>query len=552
MTKTKLLGVLCLLFFTLYNHSTNADNLNQRYYLAPMGSYINTDNRRNTDDSLGAHLTFGKSVNLNWDIEISGISNQLKRSIAVDEYRQLGILFDGVHYFNRTDTFAPYAVMGFGVFNTSFKSRNESRPVANIGMGFTSRLTSYGLKLRGDLRLQHDEGNLFSLTYAQDIVANIGLSVPLGKTNTPKIKPAIPLVVQDLDNDQDGVANTNDQCANTPIGTKTNQFGCPADSDGDGVFDLADVCPDTPQDSIIDQHGCIRDSDGDGIADLHDQCGNTPNGIDVNLNGCITDSDNDGIADNQDQCSQTRANSSVNSFGCEFDSDNDGIADSQDQCSQTPTNSSVNSFGCEFDSDNDGIADSRDQCSQTPTNSSVNSFGCEFDSDNDGVVDNRDQCANTPANLRTDNVGCEIDSDNDGIADSSDICPNTKLGAHIDSAGCDIRDIIATHKSVQFELNSHTLTSASKHALEAIAIRVQQDPSVVIHVAGFTDDTGPQKMNAQLSKHRADIVKDYLIGRGVPKANLISHGYGSSLPIANNTTRKGRILNRRVEFFVME
>ena len=41
---------------------------------------------------------------------------------------------------------------------------------------------------------------------------------------------------------------------------------------------------------------------------------------------------------------------------------------------------------------------------------------------------------------------------------------------------------------------------------------------------------------------------DYLIAQGVPAERLSSHGYGPSVPIADNSTKDGRAKNRRVEF----
>jgi outer membrane protein OmpA-like peptidoglycan-associated protein len=47
-------------------------------------------------------------------------------------------------------------------------------------------------------------------------------------------------------------------------------------------------------------------------------------------------------------------------------------------------------------------------------------------------------------------------------------------------------------------------------------------------------------------------VKRYLVGQGVSGSRLETVGYGESNPIASNSTRDGRALNRRVELQVLE
>ena len=52
------------------------------------------------------------------------------------------------------------------------------------------------------------------------------------------------------------MADTSDQCPNTPAGTKVDDKGCELDSDGDGILDSQDKCPDTPKGQRVDATGC--------------------------------------------------------------------------------------------------------------------------------------------------------------------------------------------------------------------------------------------------------------------------------------------------------
>jgi len=59
-----------------------------------------------------------------------------------------------------------------------------------------------------------------------------------------------------------------------------------------------------------------KDSDNDGVADSIDECPTTPAGAAVDSKGCALDSDNDGVADYKDQCLNSAAGAVVNKLGC--------------------------------------------------------------------------------------------------------------------------------------------------------------------------------------------------------------------------------------------
>lgn len=65
-------------------------------------------------------------------------------------------------------------------------------------------------------------------------------------------------------------------------------------------------------------------------------------------------------------------------------------------------------------------------------------------------------------------------------------------------------------------------------------------------IIGHTDSSGEETWNRHLSLARAQAVADYLAARGVARERLVARGAGSSAPMADNTTRYGRSLNRRI------
>lgn len=101
-----------------------------------------------------------------------------------------------------------------------------------------------------------------------------------------------------------------------------------------------------------------------------------------------------------------------------------------------------------------------------------------------------------------------------------------------------------------FALNSAELTPASEQALASLVSELEAYQEIsAIEVVGHTDATGEEDYNLQLSERRAASVEAFLQA-AYPDATVSSRGLGESSPIATNSTREGRALNRRVEIQV--
>ena len=112
-------------------------------------------------------------------------------------------------------------------------------------------------------------------------------------------------------------------------------------------------------------------------------------------------------------------------------------------------------------------------------------------------------------------------------------------------------DFVADQRSVvYFEHNSNELTQNAYQTLSKIIELTSRNSDSRITVEGFTDSHGDPVYNRQLSKFRADMVKNYLIGHGIAPANITSIGRGPENPIESNATFEGRAQNRRVEILV--
>ena len=81
------------------------------------------------------------------------------------------------------------------------------------------------------------------------------------------------------------------------------------------------------------------------------------------------------------------------------------------------------------------------------------------------------------------------------------------------------------------------------------AINKFNDPRVTIE--GHTDSTGSNDVNELLSQQRAESVRQYLVGNGIVRDDIVvAVGYGSVRPLATNATEEGRAINRRIDVIV--
>jgi len=75
--------------------------------------------------------------------------------------------------------------------------------------------------------------------------------------------------------------------------------------------------------------------------------------------------------------------------------------------------------------------------------------------------------------------------------------------------------------------------------------------NTVVDIEGNTDSTGSREINMELSKQRADAVKDYLAKkRGFPSSRMRTVGNGPDKPIETNASPEGREKNRRTDIKV--
>jgi outer membrane protein OmpA-like peptidoglycan-associated protein len=107
-----------------------------------------------------------------------------------------------------------------------------------------------------------------------------------------------------------------------------------------------------------------------------------------------------------------------------------------------------------------------------------------------------------------------------------------------------------------FDYDKATLKPQAEQALKKVAVVLSQFPESHVTVEGFTDSKGTQARNLDLSRERAQAVKNWLVKNGIAEANIATKGFGEGYPVAPNTNDNGgdnpigRALNRRVSIIV--
>ena len=105
---------------------------------------------------------------------------------------------------------------------------------------------------------------------------------------------------------------------------------------------------------------------------------------------------------------------------------------------------------------------------------------------------------------------------------------------------------------VLFAVGSPFIAESSKPVLERVAELLLDNPEGNLEVEGHSDTDGPEDINLDLSKSRAEAVMEFLISKGVDPNRISATGYGETrLKIDPEITAQDRADNRRIEFRVL-
>jgi NitT/TauT family transport system substrate-binding protein len=111
--------------------------------------------------------------------------------------------------------------------------------------------------------------------------------------------------------------------------------------------------------------------------------------------------------------------------------------------------------------------------------------------------------------------------------------------------------IATQRRSIYFDTGSANMSVDSRAIVDEIGSMMRAYENTVVDIEGNTDSTGSHAYNVELSKERAEAVKNYLMQKhGYPAARMRTKGNGPDNPIDTNNTTEGREKNRRTDIKV--
>ncbi len=127
-----------------------------------------------------------------------------------------------------------------------------------------------------------------------------------------------------------------------------------------------------------------------------------------------------------------------------------------------------------------------------------------------------------------------------------------KLRAELVGTGVQVKEVdgriyLIMPGNITFNTNEAVIKPNFSPVLDSVAKVIAEYNKTSVQVSGYTDNTGTDAINNSLSLQRANSVANHLRLRGVAGNRIIANGFGSSNPIASNSTAAGREQNRRVE-----
>lgn len=241
MLKNKLLPIVLLTLVNYLPQALAVDRYHEdrwqtddRWYIAPFGSFVKSGGDRHAKDGWGGGMGFGKMLDKHFNVEMKGFYEEFGGDNG--PWSLTGGTVDLQYYFVR-DKFSPYAVIGAGAMNSCASANCGIGAIGEAGAGFTYEVHDNFL-LRSDVRYRYN--NNFNAQIQpgtdefHDMVVNVGFVVPFGdkpkrveRAERPAPIAAAPAAPRStLDSDADGVPDSMDKCPGTLKGTRVDNSGC--------------------------------------------------------------------------------------------------------------------------------------------------------------------------------------------------------------------------------------------------------------------------------------------------------------------------------------
>lgn len=196
--------------------------------------------------------------------------------------------------------------------------------------------------------------------------------------------------------------------------------------------------------------------------------------------------------------------------------------------------------------------------------------GAPSDKDADKIPDSEDKCPDRAEDIddHEDGDGCpDIDNDLDRVLDIADKCNGEpeQYNGYQDDDGCpdtlpsDVDALRGTVEGLIYAEGETVVRESALPNIRKIVKLMTAHPSIRVVLIGHTDDREAKQfaekgqtvdleaLAADLSRARAEAVKQALIGEGIAGARIDVEGHGAEESVVDNDKPRGRLANRRVE-----
>jgi outer membrane protein OmpA-like peptidoglycan-associated protein len=134
---------------------------------------------------------------------------------------------------------------------------------------------------------------------------------------------------------------------------------------------------------------------------------------------------------------------------------------------------------------------------------------------------------------------------------SSDLAQASNAQASATGAKTEATNIQLARKEyafqdIQFALNRFNIAPEESRKLDEAANVLKGDSLLRLSIEGYTCSIGTAQYNLALGNRRANAVKEYLVGQGVPVERLQTISFGEERAKYDNSREETRKLNRRV------
>lgn len=282
-----------------------ADVLDDRWYVSPMYTYTDEDDRKSNNGN-GGTIAIGKPVSKFWNVEGALFGSEFASDGPGEpRYDEWGGKINALLVMRRNG-WSPYLTGGVGFVHTGRPDSpdDSTDPMAELGAGVIVPVNDYGMGIRaeGVYRYIDYDSDFPNVDHIDEKQANVGLYIPLERPQGQVDGPPPPVVDREpeiYDSDGDGVHDKVDACPNTVAGVPVDRHGCALQTTAPPQPEPAPVqvapvytqpAPVQVQPAVVGRteyrHETVEhDTDGDGVADRLDACPNTSVGA-VDEIGC--------------------------------------------------------------------------------------------------------------------------------------------------------------------------------------------------------------------------------------------------------------------------